>query len=89
MKQARLVERGANFWGGTYEIWDIGDGNGIYVDYVPCTFDTGKPETMAFPYDMRRMIVTDWDELDTWFEDATGGKAIRDLGYEPVEEDQR
>lgn len=87
MKQAHLVERGANFWGGTYEIWDIGDGNGIYVDYVPCTFDTGKPETMALPYDMlRRMIVTSWTELRMWDHDATGGKAMRELGYEPVEE---
>ena len=88
MKQARLVERGHNITnGGTYEIWDIGDGNGIYVDYNPCPYDTGIEETMAFPCDLRRWKVTDWDELDTWFEDATGGKAIRDLGYEPVEED--
>ena len=41
---------------------------------------------MAFPCDLRRWKVTDWDELDTWFGDATGGEAIRDLGYEPVEE---
>lgn len=87
MKQARLVERGHNITnGGTYEIWNIGDGHGIYVDFVPCAFDTGEPETMAFPCDLRRWKVTDWDELDTWFGDATGGEAIRDLGYEPVEE---
>lgn len=90
MKQAYLVERRRNpVNGGTYEIWDIGDGNGIYVDFNPYPFDTGIPETMAFPYDLRRMKVTDWDELDTWFYDATGGEAMRDLGYEPVEDDER
>lgn len=85
MKQARLVERGTNFWGGTYEIWDVGGGHGIYVDYVPCTYDTGEPETMAF--DMRRRKVTDWTELDMWHKDTTGGDAIRELGYEPVEDE--
>ncbi len=85
MKQARLVERGTNIHGGTYEIWDIGDGNGIYVDFNPCPWDTGIPETMAFPYDMRRKKVTSWAELGAGQEDATGGKAIRVLGYEPVE----
>lgn len=39
---ARLVERGRNPRnGGTYEIWDIGDGDGIYVDFNPCPSDTG------------------------------------------------
>lgn len=86
MKQARLVERRRNpVHGGTYEIWDIGDGHGIYVDYVPCAFDTGEPETMAFPYDMHNGKVTSWIEDGVWYEDATGGKAIRELGYEPVE----
>jgi hypothetical protein len=41
MKQARLVERGTNIHSGTYEIWDIGDENGIYVDFNPCPWDTG------------------------------------------------
>ena len=86
-KQARLVERGANIHGGTYEIWDIGDGRGIYVDFNPCPWDTGIPETMAFPYDLRRQEVTRWAELGAGQEDATGGKAIRELGYEPVEDD--
>lgn len=54
-KQARLVERGRNFFhGGTYEIWDVGGGAGVYVDFY-----------------------------------ATGGKAIRDLGYEIAEGDGR
>ena len=85
-KQARLVERGANVNGGTYEIWDIGDGRGIYVDFNPCPSDTGIPETMAFPMDLREWEVTSWIEEDVWHKDATGGKAIRELGYEPVED---
>lgn len=81
-KQARLVERGANVNGGTYEIWDIGDGRGIYVDFNPCPSDTGIPETMAFPMDLHDNAVTSWSELGVWYEDATGGKAIRELGIE-------
>lgn len=87
-KQARLVERGANGYGGTYEIWDVGDGCGIYVDFNPRPFLPSNPETMAFDIDLRKRKVTSWDELDVWYEDATGGKAIRELGYEPVEDKQ-
>lgn len=84
---ARLVERGRNPCnGGTYEIWDIGDGDGIYVDFNPCPSDTGVPETMAFPYDLRRKKVTSWTEMDVWHRDTTGGRAMRDMGYEPVED---
>ena len=89
-RQARLVERRHNpSNGGAYEIWDIGDGCGIYVDFNPCPWDTGIPETMAFPYDLRRKKVTSWAELGAGQEDATGGKAIRELGYEPVEDGER
>ena len=86
MNQAHLVERGANFWGGTYEIWDIGDGHGIYVDYVPYATDT---ETMAFQYDMRRGRVESWIPLLVRRKDMTGGRAMRELGYDPVEEGKR
>ena len=87
-RQARLVERRHNPRnGGTYEIWDVGDGCGIYVDFNPRPFLPSNPETMAFPYDLRRRKVTRWNELGVWYEDATGGKAIRELGYEPIEED--
>lgn len=85
-RQARLVERYRNESGGTYEIWDVGNGVGVYVDFNPCPFDTLVPETMAFPYDMDDREVTSWRELDVWYEDATGGKAIRELGYEIEEE---
>jgi hypothetical protein len=86
-KHARLVERGRNKRnGGTYEIWDVGNGCWIYVDFNPCPTDTGIPETMAFPMDLRDNAVTSWSELGVWYEDATGGKAIRELGYESVED---
>jgi hypothetical protein len=84
-KQSRLVERGANGDGGTYEIWDVGGGCGIYVDFNPRPFLPSRPETMAFPSDLRKNAVTSWAEMGVWYEDATGGKAIRVLGYEPVE----
>lgn len=89
-KQARLVWRSANDRnGGTCEMWDTGDGNGFYVDFNPYPVDTGVPETMAFTADPRRNAVKDWGELGVWYEDATGGKAIRELGYEPIEECER
>lgn len=82
-KQARLVKRGRNeLNGGTFEIWDVGNGVGVYVDFNPCPSDTFVPETMAFPYDIDDREVTSWHELEVWYEDATGGKAIRELGYE-------
>lgn len=85
-KQARLVWRRLNYaHGGTSEIWDVGNGAGVYVDFNPLPFWPARPETMAFPYDMDGREVTSWRELGVWYEDATGGKAIRELGYEIVE----
>jgi hypothetical protein len=85
-KQARLVDRRRNSnHGGTCEIWDIGNECGIYVDFNPHAFLPNKPETMAFPFGLRDCEVTSWIGLGVWYEDATGGKAIRELGYEPVE----
>lgn len=89
-KQARLVERGLNpYHGGTCEIWDIGNECGVYVDFNPRPFLPSKPETMAFPFDLRDLKVTSWRSLGVWQEDATGGKAIRELGYEPVDSTSR
>lgn len=53
-KRARLVKSGRNIFHSSYEVWDLGDGYSIYVDFY-----------------------------------ATGGKAIRDLGYEIAEGDER
>lgn len=85
-KQARLVERGANGSGGTYEMWNVGNECGIYVDFNPRPFMPSKPETMAFPFDLRDREVTSWIGIGVWYEDATGGKAIRELGYEILED---
>lgn len=57
-KQARLVKRGRNYFnGGQYEIWDVGDERGVYVDY-----NHSICETMAFWYDLKRDTVKSWDE---------------------------
>lgn len=86
-KQMHLIKRGNNYRnGGTYEIWDADGKWGVYVDFNPSPTDTGVPETMAFSLDIPELEVTDWEELAVWYEDATGGKAIRELGYEPVED---
>jgi len=86
-KQMHLIKRGKNNRnGGTYEIWDADGKWGVYVDFNPSPTDTGVPETMAFSLDIPELEVTDWEELAVWYEDATGGKAIRELGYEPIED---
>lgn len=86
-KKMHLIKRGKNDRnGGTYEIWDADGKWGVYVDFNPSPVDTGVPETMAFSLDIPELEVTDWAELAVWYEDATGGKAIRELGYEPVED---
>ena len=61
-----------------------GYGCGIYVVYR--VFATGEPETVAFPFDMVEHIAGT-GVLGCWLGDATGGKAIRELGYE-IEEDE-
>ncbi len=86
-KQMHLIKRGTNDRnGGMYEIWDADGKWGLYVDFNPSPTDTGVPETMAFSLDIPELEVTDWAELAVWYEDATGGKAVRELGYEPVED---
>lgn len=88
-KIARLVKRGFDINTVVpYEIWDIGNGRGIYVDFYDSNSKTLPYElgSKAFPVDMNRLMV-DGKELGSWSHDALGGKAIRELGYEPVEED--
>ena len=88
-KIARLVKRGFDINTVVpYEIWDIGNGRGIYVDFYDSNSKTLPYESCskAFPVDMSRLMV-DGEELGSWPHDALGGKAIRELGYEPVEED--
>lgn len=70
-----------------YEIWDVGDGRGIYVDFYDSDNKTFPYESgsKAFPVDMSRLMV-DGEMIGSWPYNAIGGKAIRDLGYEPIEE---
>lgn len=86
MKQACLVEQGYNVnLGRKYEIWKVGDeldGRGIYVDFDD---SADGPETTAFPYDLHHWRVTSWDKLGCWPMNATGGRAMRALGYVPVD----
>ena len=77
-KKARLVKRGFDINNGVpYEVWDVGEGRGVYVDYFAFS-------SKAFPVDMNSLMV-DWEEMRSWPHDALGGEAIRDLGYEPYE----
>lgn len=90
-KQAHLVKRGFDInYVVPYEIWDVGDGRGIYVDFYDSDNKTLPYESgsKAFPVDMSRLMV-DGEMIGSWSYDAIGGKAIRELGYEPVEEDEQ
>lgn len=78
-KRARLVMRGGNIFRSPYEIWDVGCGCSICVAYR--VLATGEPVTVAFPFDMVEKI-SGPGVLGSWLGDATGGKAIRELGYE-------
>lgn len=80
--KAYLMHRDENPCHGTTEWWKTEDDNIIYVD-----FNADIRETMAFPYDMQHDRMKSWNELGVWHKDTTGGKAMRELGYEPVEED--
>lgn len=87
-KQARLVKRGFDINNGVpYEVWDVGDGRGVYVDFYDSDNKTLPYESgsKAFPVDMSRLMV-DGEMIGSWPYDAIGGKAMRELGYEPVEE---
>ena len=78
-KIARLVKCGFDInTVAAYEIWDVGNGRGIYVEFY-------ESDSKAFPVDMSRLMV-DGEELGRWPHDALGGKAISELGYEPIEE---
>lgn len=87
-KLARLVVRDrTSYHGWQFEIWDIGGGRGIDVDFNQCSsaYGTGKPATMAFPIDLRTYSLSQ-QVLGYWPYNAIGGKAISDLGYEPIED---
>ncbi len=79
--KAYLMHRDVNPGYGTSEFWYTEDDKAIYVD-----FNAHICETMAFPYDLTTSDrVTSWEEICVWHRDMTGGEAMRELGYEPVE----
>lgn len=67
---------------GVTEYWKAEDGKVLYVQ-----FNADIRETLIFPYDVERCRVKSWTVLGVWHKDMTGGMAMRELGYEPVEED--
>lgn len=82
-RKAHLVMRGySSFNCGPYEIWDVGCGHSVCVAYRKIAI--GIIETIAFPFD-RIEHITGKGMLGRWSGDATGGKAMRELGYEIVE----
>lgn len=83
-KQAYLVERDSNhFHGGPYEVWDVGCGCSIYVVYRVLAMV--GPETVALTYDRANHILGE-KVLGRWHGNAMGGKAMRKLGYKPIED---
>ena len=82
--KAYLMHRYVNHDYGVFELWKTEDGKVFELD-----FNAHVRKTMVCPYDMDHGRVESWIPLLVRHKDMTGGKAIRELGYEPVEEDWR
>lgn len=80
--KAYLMHRDENPGHGVTEWWKTEDDNILYVE-----FRADMCATIVFPYDMKRDRVKSWNNLGVWHKDMTGGRAMRELGYEPVEGD--
>ena len=78
--KAYLMNRDVNPAYGVYEWWKAEDGRLFEVD-----FNVHVCETMVYPLDMEHNLMVDWIPLLVRQKDMTGGKAMRELGYEPVE----
>lgn len=81
--KAYLMHRDVNPAYGTTEWWKTEDDNVLKVDFYAYV-----RETNVFHYDTERDRVEHWKPLGIWHKDMTGGKAMRELGYEPIEEDE-
>lgn len=66
---------------GTFEWWQAEDGKIFELDY-----NIHVRQTTVYPYDMEKDRIEHWIPLLVRHKDMTGGKAMRELGYEPVEE---
>lgn len=81
--KAYLMNRDVNPAYGVFEWWKTEDGKIFELD-----FNVHVRQTIVYPYDMERNRVENWTPLLVRRKDMTGGKAMQELGYEPVEEDE-
>lgn len=79
--KAYLMNRDVDPAYGVSEWWKTEDGKVLEVD-----FNVHVRETAVYQYDMEHDRVESWIPLLVRHKDMTGGRAIRELGYEPVEE---
>ena len=79
--KAYLMHRDEHAAYGVAEWWKTEDDNILYVE-----FRADMCATIVFPYDMERGRVEHRKPLGIWHKDMTGGRAMRELGYEPVED---
>lgn len=81
--KAYLMHRDVNPAYGVFEWWKTEDGRIFELD-----FNIHVRQTEVYPYDMEHDRVEIWKTLGVWHKDMTGGRAMQELGYEPVEEDE-
>lgn len=79
--KAYLMNRDVNSSYGVFEWWQTEDGKVFEL-----CFNVHVRQTIVYPYDMEKDRVESWIPLLVRHKDMTGGKAMRELGYEPVEE---
>lgn len=82
--KAYLMHRDVNPAYGVFEWWQTEDGKIFELD-----FNVHVRETMVCPYDMEKDRVESWTPLLVRRKDMTGGRAMQEMGYEPVEGDER
>lgn len=78
--KAYLMDRDVDPAYGVFEWWKTEDGKIFELD-----FNVHVRQTIVYPYDMKHDRIESWIPLLVRSEDMTGGKAIRELGYKPVE----
>lgn len=81
--KAYLMHRDVNPAYGVYEWWQAEDGRIFELD-----FNIHVRQTEVYPYDMEHDRVESWIPLGVWHKDMTGGRAMQELGYKPVEGDE-
>lgn len=79
--RAYLMDRDVNPAYGVYEWWKAEDGKIFELD-----FNVHVRQTTVYPYDAEKDRVESWIPLLVRHKDMTGGRAMQELGYEPVED---